>query len=390
MKTLSNQLGLDEGELLACVGCGLCLPHCPTYRTSGDEIASPRGRITAMRAVVDGDAIVDNSFVAAMDACVQCRGCEAACPSGVEFGHLIEDVRTALAPRRPRLRRVAEAVGLRGILPHPRRLRAATVALALAQRVHLVPDRLGIPPLPIRAPDPLTTDADPEAYLFTGCVMDAWDRDTHRDALALMRATGTRVGLAGAGGACCGALHIHAGRRADAVELGRRVIDAFPGDAPVVVDSAGCGAALLDYGRLLGTDEAGGFAARVVDIATWLEARPLSLDRQDQVVVISDPCHLRHVQRAQEPVHRLLAMAYDIRVPDDDGLCCGAGGAYAAAEPDRARAIRDRKVASLRSAAGVDEFIVAAANPGCTWHLAAAGLTVVHPVTLLEAARGPD
>jgi glycolate oxidase iron-sulfur subunit len=331
---------------------------------------------------------VDGSFVAAMDACVQCRGCEAACPSGVEFGHLIEDVRTALAPRRSPLRRAAETLGLRGILPHPRRLAGATRALALAQRFHLVPGRFTVPRLPLRSPAPLTTDPDPDVYLFTGCVMDAWDRGTHRDALALMRSTGARVGLGGAGGSCCGALQLHAGRRADAAALAEGVVRAFPGRGAVVVDSAGCGAALADYGRLLDTDAGRAFAARVVDVSTWLADREIAFHRQDRVVVVSDPCHLRHVQRAHEPVHRLLARAYDVRVPDDDGLCCGAGGAYAAVEPERATAIRDRKVAAIRAAAAGADFVVAAANPGCSWHLAAAGLTVAHPVALLEAARG--
>jgi glycolate oxidase iron-sulfur subunit len=192
-------LRLDEAELVACVGCGLCLPHCPTYRVTGEEIASPRGRIAAMRAVAEGRAPLDAAFTAAMDACIQCRGCEAACPSGVQFGHLMEDTRTVLEPRRSRARRLTEAVAFRGVLPRRRVLAAATRALAVGQRLHLVPERLGLPKLPIRPPAPLTADADPDAYLFTGCVMDAWQRDVHRAALRVMRATGARVGLPGPG-----------------------------------------------------------------------------------------------------------------------------------------------------------------------------------------------
>ena len=166
---------------------------------------------------------------------------------------------------------------------------------------------LGLPKVPIRPPAPLTADEHPDAYLFTGCVMDAWQRDVHRAALRVMRATGAHVGLGEAGGDCCGALHTHAGRRADAERLAQRVIDAFPGDAPVVVDSAGCGAALADYGHLLGTDAARAFAARVVDVSTWLAGRPLPpLRRRDVTVVVQDPCHLRHVQHAHLPVAALL------------------------------------------------------------------------------------
>ncbi len=383
------KLHLDESELVACVGCGLCLPHCPTYRVTGEEIASPRGRIAAMRAVVEERAPVNAAFVAAMDACVQCRACEAACPSGVQFGHLMEDTRTALEPDRSRVRRAVEWAGYRAVLPHRRVLGAATRMAAIGQRLHLVPRRFGLPRLPLTPPPALTADTDPDAYLFTGCVMDAWQRGIHRAALRVMRATGARVGLPDAGADCCGALHVHAGRHADAVRLAERVITAFPGDGPIVVDSAGCGAALLDYGRLLGTPAAVAFAARVVDFSTWVAHRELTLRPSDTVVVVQDPCHLRHVQKAHEPVAATLGRAYDVRITSDDGLCCGAGGAYSAFEPELSLAIRDRKVAALRAAAGdPHHLIVASANPGCAMHLSAAGLDVRHPAELLEARLG--
>lgn len=385
------KLHLDEAELVACVGCGLCLPHCPTYRVTGEEIASPRGRIAAMRAVVDERAPLNAAFVAAMDACIQCRACEAACPSGVQFGHLMEDTRTALAPERSRGRRAVEWIGYQAVLPNRRVLAFATRATAVGQRLRLVPKRFGLPHLPIRAAAALTADAGPDAYLFTGCVMDAWQRDTHRAALRVMRATGARVGLPEAGADCCGALHVHAGRHDDAVRLARRVMDAFPNEVPIVVDSAGCGAALLDYGRLLDTDAARRFSARVVDFSTWLLSRELTLTRSDTVVVVQDPCHLRHVQRAHEPVATGLRAGYDVRTTADDGLCCGAGGAYSAFEPELSEAIRARKVAAIRAAAGgATTFVVASANPGCAMHLAAAGLDVRHPAELLEARLGND
>ncbi len=388
-------LRLDATELNACVGCGLCLPHCPTYRVTGQEIASPRGRIAAMVAVSEERAPIDGAFIAAMDACIQCRACEAACPSGVQFGHLMEDTRVALAPRRSLLRRAVETIAYRGLLPRRRVLGAATRVAAVGQRLHLVPGRFGLPALPLRTPPPLLDDAsrDPaspvDAYLFTGCVMDAWQRDIHRSALRVMRATGARVGLPGAGADCCGALQVHAGRRTDAVRLARRVMTAFPGDSAIVVDSAGCGAALMDYGRLLGTPEAATFAARVIDFSTWFTGRELVLAPTSTVVVVQDPCHLRHVQRAHEPVAALLRHGYDVRVTADDGLCCGAGGAYSAFEPELSLAVRARKIAAIRAAAGgALHFVVASANPGCAMHLAAAGLDVRHPAELLEARLG--
>ncbi len=385
-------LPVDEDELVACVACGLCLPHCPTYRVTGLEAASPRGRITAMRAVEFDGAPLDAAFRHTMETCVQCRGCEAACPSGVPFGHLMEGAREALAHTRtaPRSlpRRAAEWLGYSVVLPRHWLLLALTWPAWLAQRLHLVPPRFGLPELALRSVRArLTGDAHPTAYLFTGCVMDAWQRDVHRAALRVMRAAGARPGLAGAGGDCCGALHVHAGRVDRARRLARRVIESMPGDAPVVVDSAGCGAAMKDYGRLLGTAEAHAFAARVRDFSEWVAVQPaLVLRDTGREAVIQDPCHLRHVQKAQGAVRAVLAPAYRLHDTADDGLCCGAGGAYAALEPELSAEIRARKVEAIRRAGAGTDPIVVSANPGCAMHLAAAGIDVRHPAELLADA----
>jgi glycolate oxidase iron-sulfur subunit len=386
-------LQLDEDALVACVSCGLCLPHCPTYRVTGLEVASPRGRIAAMRAVQRGDAAWDGDFADAMEACVQCRGCEAACPSSVQFGALMEGAREALhesPPRRHRwARRAFEALAFRGVLPHHRVLLVVTWVLLAAQRLHLVPRRLGLPRLRARSFRRLRFEPTPSAdvALFTGCVMDAWQRDTHRAAMAVMRATGARVAGPGRGGDCCGALHEHAGRTDEARRLAARVIRAFPGEHLVVVDSAGCGAAMKDYGRWLGTDEARAFSARVRDFSQWLvEVGVPPLAPTGRRVVIQDPCHLRHVQRCDGAVREALARAYVVLETADEGLCCGAGGTYSLGHPELARAIRDRKVAAIRAAAGDAPAVVASANPGCAMHLEAAGLEVAHPADLVQAA----
>jgi glycolate oxidase iron-sulfur subunit len=185
---------------------------------------------------------------------------------------------------------------------------------------------------------------------------------------------------------------VHAGRVDDARRLATRVIASMPGDAPIVVDSAGCGAAMKDYGHLLGTPEAERFAARVRDFSEAVAERgPLPVVATGRTVVVQDPCHLRHVQRAHTPVRTVLDGAYELRETDDDGLCCGAGGAYALWQPELANAIRDRKVDSLRRA-GLDEVgvVVASANPGCLMHLRGAGVDAVHPAVLLaRALRAP-
>jgi glycolate oxidase iron-sulfur subunit len=206
-----------------------------------------------------------------------------------------------------------------------------------------------------------------------------------------MRATGARVAVSPSSRAtCCGALHTHAGRLDEARALARRVIRGLPGPEAVVVDSAGCGAAMKDYGRLLGTPEAEAFSARVRDFSEWVVERGVPpVTPTGRAVVIQDPCHLRHVQHAEQPVHRLLASAYDVATTADDGLCCGAGGAYAVLQRDLAGEIRDRKVDAIRAAAGAQTATVrvASANPGCAMHHGAvAGLEVHHPAELIEEA----
>jgi glycolate oxidase iron-sulfur subunit len=193
----------------------------------------------------------------------------------------------------------------------------------------------------------------------------------------------------GAGADCCGALHGHAGRTAQARALAERVMHSMPGDAPIVVDSAGCGAAMKDYGHLLGTAEARAFAERVVDFAEWLAARPaLALRPTGRTVVVQDPCHLRHVQKAHMAVRAVLSPAYALVEPGDEGLCCGAGGAYSALQPELSRAVRDRKVEAIRAVGGTSP-VVASANPGCLAYLQAAGLDVRHPAELVAHALDP-
>jgi glycolate oxidase iron-sulfur subunit len=171
----------------------------------------------------------------------------------------------------------------------------------------------------------------------------------------------------------------------------------MPGEAPIVVNSAGCGAALKDYGSIVGNEAARRFASRVVDANEWLAARVDLLPghtgtRRD--VIVQDPCHLRHVQRVDRPVRTLLGHVANVIELDDDGLCCGAGGAYSALQPELAADIRDRKLASIDRALAIRRAgVVASANPGCSMHLAAAltdrGLSVAHPVEIVaDALRG--
>ncbi|MDX2382281.1 MAG: (Fe-S)-binding protein [Acidimicrobiia bacterium] len=381
-------LGLDPVDLATCVSCGLCLPHCPTFRVTGEEAYSPRGRVDAMRAVQNNGFPIDDSFLDFMETCVQCRGCEPACPSGVPFGSLMEQTRSSLAGSGrsvPRWQRLGYSV-----LNRHRLLLAGSTVLAIAQRLRLVPARLGLPDLPVRRPRPLESTGT-DVWLFTGCVMDAWQRDTHRNTADLITAVGSSFAVPGQGADCCGALHVHAGLHDRAVALAQNVMASMPGGAPIVVNSAGCGAAIKDYGRTVGTPEAVAFSARVVDALEWFADRVDLLPEPREVrpaVIVQDPCHLRHVQRLTEPTRAVLARVADVVELDDDGLCCGAGGAFSILQPELSLEIRDRKLASIaRAAAAGGATVVASANPGCSMHLALPlreiGLAVRHPVDIV-------
>ena len=385
-------LRLDDQELSTCVACGLCLPHCPTFRVTGEEGLSPRGRIDAMRGVQWRGATADDEFVRFMETCVQCRGCEPACPSGVPFGHLMEGTRHALADEHRTAPRWLRAV-FAGLGRH-RLLLAGSTALAAAQRLRLVPRRAGLPRLPLRR-GPLPRPTGTDVWLFTGCVMDAWQRETHRATADLVTRAGATFALPEGG--CCGALHTHAGLHDGAADLARRVMRSMPGGAPILVNSAGCGAAMKEYGHLLGTPDAVAFAARVLDVHEWLVPRlgrlPVPPRGSRPAVIVQDPCHLRHVQRAHVPVRAVLGHVADVVELDDEGLCCGAGGAYSALQPQLASAIRARKVAAIDAAAARSgAMVVASANPGCAMHLAPAlaeiGIEVRHPLDVVAGALG--
>ena len=335
-----------------------------------------------MRSVHFDDAEVSDDFVRFMETCVQCRGCEPACPSGVPFGQLMEGTRETLAGQH-RMTPWWQRLGYR-LLGHHRVLLAGSTLLALGQRIRLVPKRFGLPRLALRrgARPAATGDG---AWLFTGCVMDAWLRGTHRSTARVLSAAGVTYRLPGPGGACCGALHIHAGLTNETKRLAERVMGSMPGVAPIVVNSAGCGAALKDYGHFLGTAEAVAFSARVRDASEFVAplVDRLHIRRRLGPVTVQDPCHLRHVQRAHLPVRTVLAAVADVVELDDDGLCCGAGGAYSTLQPELAGEIRARKLAAIERAG---PQVVASANPGCAFHLAAAGVDVKHPMDLVAEA----
>lgn len=390
-------------ELAACVQCGLCLPHCPTFRLTGLETASPRGRLMAMSAVLEGVAEVDSEFEEIIDFCLGCRACEAVCPGLAPYGRVLEGARAEIAAQRPSPgRRIRRWILGRG-LGSRRLVSAATAVASVAQRWgagRLLPGSLrrsfaGLRPLAGRerwvGRDSGPADASLGTVgLLAGCVMEPWFSPVHQATMGVLRRAGYRV-VVPTGQTCCGALAAHDGHADEARRLARRNVAAFGGVDLVVADAAGCSAHLAEYGNWAG-DEGARMAPRVRDV-TELVAELISSGRLPQLgvprgpVAVQDPCHLRHAQRVVEAPRQVLRAAGYVPVEiDPDGMCCGAAGTYAILHPDTSLELGERKADQVRSSGST---VVASANPGCEIQLRSllgAGYRVAHPVELFWEA----
>ncbi len=407
--------------LSRCVHCGLCITSCPTYMVTGLETESPRGRIYLARAVSEGRLAITPAVQAHWDLCLQCRACEAVCPSSVPYGRIIEKVRaqTAAAGPSDRRGRTLRKVLLRHVVARPRILAMALAPVRLfavlpgrgfLRRLRLfrllgrfgqaeaqLPARTG---RPFRAGDRLEEpgSARGEALLFTGCVMSELFGDVHR-ATGRVLARHRIAARAPKGQVCCGALHAHNGDAGFARKLARKNIERFERepDVPIVVNSAGCGAAMKEYGELLADDpkfarRASRFADRVKDLTEFLATLggevPGSFAAR---VTYQDPCHLAHVQRITDEPRRLLRAVDGCELVETPGAdtCCGAAGIYSLAQPGMSAALRSRKAGELRAAS---PDVVITANPGCQLQFEAAvreaGLParVMHIAELLDEA----
>ena len=395
-------------RLQSCIHCGLCLTSCPTYLITGKEAESPRGRLVLMDSL-DRQVWDDTSaHFRHLDGCLGCRACETACPSGVPYGDLLEQVRARQREHYqplPFRYRVALAwttsqrrlKWLTSLLRQLQKLRIDRLVIALrllpaALRVQLA----GLPPLPAgsfsKAAEEHFAPAHPagtrrgQVALFTGCVMDSWYAEVHAATVRVLRWNGYGVTVP-AGQVCCGALHSHAGEEqagARLLEANRAAFGAVDAQA-VVVNSAGCGAQLQKLAN-------GDAALEIVDVTVWL-------DRQGLVPPVSPlpgrtaydaPCHLRHAQRIEAEPVRLLALACTELVPLEEAeLCCGSAGLYSLGQPEYSRQLLARKLERISTAAP-DRLVTA--NPGCQMQLqgglrnAGSDLPVAHIMTVLDAA----
>ncbi len=424
---LALAIDAQRERLLPCVHCGFCLPACPTYNRLGDEADSPRGRLHLMKAVVEGRLDAGSeAFHTHIDRCLGCRACEPVCPSGVEYGTLLELAReTANRARPPGLltRALLSVLGSpalgRFFFMKGRILRGWGLA-ALGARV--LPDvwifrsaRLGLAMLastePWRPPAAKGSDGaaaagelpgEPPPHraervgVLLGCVQQGLFSRVNDATVRVLEANGYEV-LPVSDQACCGALHSHGGVLDRSREMARVNIDAFEaaGVDRVAVNAAGCGAAIRDYGTLLEHDpeyaqRAGALADRARDVTELLaEAGPRTGAPVRCAVAYDHPCHLLHAQGVrQAPLDVLAAVpGLDVRVVENADECCGGAGIYGITHPDLGGRIGGDKVAAVRRA-GADA--VATPNPGCMMQIGA-GLRlvgspegVVHPVELLD------
>jgi glycolate oxidase iron-sulfur subunit len=396
--------------LRACVHCGICLPHCPTYQVLGEEMDSPRGRLYLMRAVAEGRLETTPAYTRHLDLCLGCRACETACPAGVPFGSLLETARIDVARRgRPRLLTSL----LFALLPYPdrltpllglaafarrsglNRLLRSTGLLARFPRLAAMEALLGdIPaaqPLPEKMPARGT--ARGRVGLLTGCVQRHLFPDVNRDTARLLNLAGYDVVIPRAQG-CCGALELHAGRVEEVRARARALAAAFPASVDwIVTNAAGCGSAMREYHHWVTDPAVERIAARTRDVSELLVDADLPLSRVERTVAYHDACHLSHGQHVRAAPRTLLRRIPGLTLVELQGgeLCCGSAGVYNILEPAMADELLALKIDRIVES-GARTLV--AGNPGCLMQIAkgcrARGLDVevLHPVTLLAQAAG--
>ena len=402
--------------------CGFCLPTCPTYLLWGEEMDSPRGRIYLMKSALDGRTAISPSFVRHFDACLGCMACVTACPSGVQYGPLVERTRAQIERhyRRPFTDRVFRAVLFR-LLPYPGRLRLVLAPLAIVGPAMRALSRLRLfkrLPARLRAlvtlaprvswaslmrgvPERTAASGVPrlKVGLLTGCVQRLVFPHVNDATVRVLAAEGCEV-LAPSAQGCCGALALHAGRIEDARAFARRTIDAFDkaGVDRIVVNAAGCGSSMKEYGELLADDpawaaRAHAFSARVRDVSQLIAevGEPRAVRHPVRArVVYHDACHLAHAQGVRTQPRDLLRAipGLDVLSPAEQDICCGSAGIYNLVEPDAAGELGGRKVATHLSALAPDRGrhrqpglhdADRPRRPRCTWR-------VMHPVELIDAS----
>ncbi|HKW61371.1 MAG TPA: glycolate oxidase subunit GlcF [Candidatus Acidoferrum sp.] len=411
-----------------CVHCGFCLPACPTYVLWGQEMDSPRGRIYLMKLAVEGAAQMTPKWVSHFDTCLGCMACMTACPSGVDYGKLIEATRAQIERNFPRS---ASEKRHRHFLfetfTKPDRLRRLRAPLLAYQKsglqavvralrlTKLLPKKWQTMEalLPQLTPQEIVPEVTPavgakrrRVGLILGCVQREFFSQVNAATARVLAAEGCEV-VAPQAQTCCGALLVHAGEEAAAIELAKKTIDVFEqaNVETIVTNAAGCGSNVKEYAHLLRDDpeyaeRARNFSAKCRDISEVLaELEPRSPRHPLKLrVAFHDSCHLQHAQGVREQPRVLLAGIPGLELAEipESAICCGSAGIYNLVQPDTANSLGDRK-ADLISQLKVD--VVATGNPGCALQLQSSlarqyqKTPVVHTIQILDASlRGqpPD
>ena len=390
----------DKKHIDECVHCGFCLPVCPTYVLLGDEMDSPRGRIYMIKNAANGDAPVDTRFREHMDNCLGCMACMTACPSGVHYDKLIEPTRAQI--ERKLERDLGESVFRRilfATFPYATRLRLLALPLFVYQRTGLraLIRALGLPgllPKRMAAMESLLPEMNRIAFrslprripangtarrrvgMLSGCVQQVFFSHVNAATARVLTAEGCEV-IIPADQGCCGALMMHSGLEAEAAEMARKLIAAFEAAEvdTIVINSAGCGSTMKEYGYLLRDDpqwspRAAAFSAKCRDISEILcELEPQAQRHALKLrVAYHDACHLQHAQRVREQPRKLLSGIPDLEVAEipEAHLCCGSAGIYNLLKPKMANELGSRKVENLLT---THSEAVVSANPGCLLQL---------------------
>jgi glycolate oxidase iron-sulfur subunit len=401
----------DPALIKDCVHCGFCLTTCPSYNVFGTEMDSPRGRIVLMRVGHDQPE-VSREMVEHFDNCLGCMACVTACPSGVQYDRLIEQVRPQLERNGPRTRREKWLRSfIFALFTHPGRLRALVPGVAIGRllaRTPLARTPLGplltlAPPVPLSAVTarlPVVTapaaGVQPRGRIafLQGCLQRVFFGDVNAATVRVLAAEGWEV-HAPRTPRCCGALPLHSGYEATASASAKEVIAAYERFDTIAVNVAGCGSAMKEYGHLLADDprwseRASRFAAKVRDIHEVLAAHPAQAPRHPlpMTVAYHDACHLAHAQRVRREPRELLGAVPGLTLvePAEWELCCGSAGIWNLTKPAEAAILGKRKADNLLATGAT---AIAAANPGCSLQITAhlpRPLPVYHPMTLLDAS----
>jgi glycolate oxidase iron-sulfur subunit len=392
---------MNEDELLNCMRCGFCLPTCPTYIESGyKESHSPRGRIAMMKAVVDGLIEPDEDFERSLDLCLGCRACEPVCPSGVNYGHLLEEARDIINQNKKFSlpTRVVRKAVFDGLFPHPNRMRTLTGFIGFYQRsgiqtiarkigfLGLLPESLAtmekvLPKVPTmkemkNRPEylPAIGKQNHRVAFFSGCLMDTMFLKTNDATMKLLQLAGCEIVIP-QNQTCCGALHGHSGEKERSKELAKRNIKAFE-DLNVdfiITNAGGCGAFLIDYDHLLKDDpdwkdRAKEFAEKIKDVSEILVAvdfhKKVRLELSNQVITYQDSCHLRNVMKTASAPRLLLQSikGAEYKEMKDADRCCGSAGIYNIIESEMSMKMLDYKMVQAKD---THAATIVTANPGC-------------------------